>query len=307
MRALCLMLLWLPLSLLAADRVVATDRIVANDRIVTIGGDVTQIVFALQAGDRVVARDSTSLHPEAVTALPNVGYMRQLSAEGILSMRPTLVLASALAQPSTVLDQVAGRGVRVVTVPEPQMVDGISAKIQAIAGALDVASRGEALVQQVKQQLAAVPPQLASARMLFILSHSGMGAMAAGQSTAADAAFRAAGLQNAMQGFNRYQPLSQEGVVASQPDWVVITSDGAKCLGGDAAIWQLPGLALTRQESTNGCWWWTTWRCWASVWIRLRRCCACVRRWMRRSEPASPADAAVDGGRTGAAGGDRRR
>uniref|UniRef100_UPI00384B661F heme/hemin ABC transporter substrate-binding protein n=1 Tax=Dickeya dadantii TaxID=204038 RepID=UPI00384B661F len=247
----CLMLLWLPLSLLAADQVVAidrivtNDRIVANDRIVTIGGDVTQIVFALQAGDRVVARDSTSLHPEAVTALPNVGYMRQLNAEGILSMQPTLVLASALAQPSTVLDQVAGRGVRVVTVPEPQTVDGISAKIQAIAGALGLAPRGEALVQQLKQQLAAVPPQPASARMLFILSHSGMGAMAAGQGTAADAAFRAAGLQNAMQGFNRYQPLSQEGVVASQPDWVVITSDGAKSLGGDAAIWQLPGLALT--------------------------------------------------------------
>ncbi|UGA52315.1 MULTISPECIES: hemin ABC transporter substrate-binding protein [Dickeya] len=233
MRTLCLMLLWLPLSLLAADRVV------------TIGGDVTQIVFALQAGDKVVARDSTSLHPEAVTSLPNVGYMRQLNAEGILSMQPTLVLASALAQPSTVLEQVASRGVRVVTVPEPQTVDGIGEKIQAIAGALGVTPRGEALAQQVKQQLAAIPSQPASARMLFILSHSGMGAMAAGQDTAADAAFRAAGLQNAMQGFNRYQPLSQEGVVASQPDWVVITTDGAKSLSGGAAVWKLPGLALT--------------------------------------------------------------
>ncbi|MBX9444803.1 heme/hemin ABC transporter substrate-binding protein [Dickeya chrysanthemi] len=233
MKALCLMLLWLPLSLLAADRVV------------TIGGDVTQIVFALQAGDKVVARDSTSLHPEAATALPNVGYMRQLNAEGILSMQPTLVLASALSQPSTVLEQVASRGVRVVTVPAPQAIEAIREKIQVIADALGVAPRGEALVQQVAQQLAAVPSQPSTARMLFILSHGGMNAMAAGQGTAADAAFRAAGLQNAMQGFNRYQPLSQEGVVASQPDWVVVTSDGAQSLGGEAAVWKLPGLALT--------------------------------------------------------------
>ncbi|QDX30569.1 heme/hemin ABC transporter substrate-binding protein [Dickeya poaceiphila] len=233
MRGLCLLLLWLPLSLLAADR------------IVTIGGDVTQIVFALQAGDKVVARDSTSLHPEAATALPNVGYMRQLNAEGILSMQPTLVLASALAQPSTVLEQVASRGVRVVTVPQPQTIEGISEKIQVIANALGVVSRGDVLAQQIKQQLAAVPPQPTTARMLFILSHGGMSAMVAGQGTAADAAFRAAGLQNAMQGFNRYQPLSQEGVVTSQPDWVVITTDGAKSLGGEAAVWKLPGLALT--------------------------------------------------------------
>ncbi|VTR57591.1 Hemin-binding periplasmic protein hmuT precursor [Serratia fonticola] len=50
--------------------------------IVSIGGDVTEIAFALGAGDEVVARDSTSLHPAAVQKLPDVGYMRQLNAEG---------------------------------------------------------------------------------------------------------------------------------------------------------------------------------------------------------------------------------
>jgi iron complex transport system substrate-binding protein len=81
--------------------------------------------------------------------------------------------------------------------------------------------------------------------VLFILNHGGMTAMAAGQQTAADAAIRAAGLQNAMQGFTRYQPLSQEGVIASQPDLVVISQDGVKALGGEANVWTLPGLAQT--------------------------------------------------------------
>ena len=69
--------------------------------------------------------------------------------------------------------------------------------------------------------------------------------MAAGQQTGADAAIRAAGLQNAMQGFTRYQPLSQEGVMASQPDLVVISQDSLNALGGEENLWKLPGLAQT--------------------------------------------------------------
>lgn len=72
--------------------------------------------------------------------------------------------------------------------------------------------------------------------MLFILNHGGMTAMAAGQQTGADAAIRAAGLQNAMQGFTRYQPLSQEGVIASRPDLVVISQDGINALGGSRSV-----------------------------------------------------------------------
>ncbi|MFP3787446.1 ABC transporter substrate-binding protein, partial [Burkholderia sp. SIMBA_024] len=61
----------------------------AAERIVSIGGDVTEIAFALGAGDEIIARDSTSLQPEAVKPLPDVGYMRQLNAEGILALKPT--------------------------------------------------------------------------------------------------------------------------------------------------------------------------------------------------------------------------
>lgn len=63
----------------------------ASERIVSIGGDVTEIVYALGAEQQLIARDSTSLHPQAAAALPDVGYMRQLNAEGILSDRKSVV------------------------------------------------------------------------------------------------------------------------------------------------------------------------------------------------------------------------
>ncbi|WP_413742953.1 heme/hemin ABC transporter substrate-binding protein [Sodalis sp. RH15] len=233
MKGWLLVLLALPCSLLAAPR------------IVTIGGDVTEIVFDLGAGDEVVARDSTSLQPEKVKTLPDIGYLRQLNAEGILAMRPTLVLVSEQAKPSLVLEQLADNGVKVVTVPGDAFASAIAHKIAVVADALNRPGQGKALQQQVQGQLAAIPASPLPVKVLFILSHSGMTAMAAGQQTAADAAIHAAGLQNAMQGFVHYQTLSQEGVIASAPDLVVISRDGIDALGGEAQLWRLPGLAMT--------------------------------------------------------------
>ncbi|RPH20429.1 hemin ABC transporter substrate-binding protein [Buttiauxella warmboldiae] len=218
---------------------------IASERVVAIGGDVTEIAFALGASDQLVARDSTSLHPAAATKLPDVGYMRQLNAEGMLAMRPTLVLASAQAKPSLALEQVASSRVRVITIPATNSLDGIDDKIDAVAQAMGKTAEGETLRQQLHAKLAAIPDKPLSVKVLFIMSHGGMTAMAAGQETAADAAIQAAGLRNAMQGFKRYQPLSQEGVIASRPQLVLVTADGVKTLGGEENVWKLPGLAQT--------------------------------------------------------------
>lgn len=231
------------LALIAALPLLASAA--PQESMVVLGGDVTEIVYALKAEDTLVARDSTSQWPAAVNALPDVGYLRQLNAEGILAMRPTLVLASAQAQPSLALKQVEQSHVRVVTVPGKTDLAAIDEKIRVVAEATHRIEQGEALRNKVRAQIAALPSSPLDKRVLFILSHGGMNAMAAGQHTAADNAIAAAGLRNAMQGFSRYQPLSQEGVIASQPDLVVISKEGVESMGGEATLWRLPGLAQT--------------------------------------------------------------
>ncbi len=223
----------LPLLALAAPQ----------EKIVTLGGDVTEIVYALGAASSLVARDSTSQWPQAANSLPDVGYLRQLNAEGILSMRPTLVLASAQAQPSLALKQVEQSHVRVIAVPASNDLNVIDEKVRIVAEATHREAEGEVLRSTLRQALSALPASPLNKRVLFILNHGGMTAMAAGQQTGADAAIRAAG--NAMQGFTRYQPLSQEGTIASRPDLVVISQDGLNALGGEANLWTLPGLAQT--------------------------------------------------------------
>lgn len=112
-------------ALIAAAAILSAPVLHAAEKLVSIGGDVTEIVYALGAGDEMVARDSTSLRPQAVLKLPDVGYMRQLNTEGILSMRPSMVLSSELAEPSLVLQQLAQNGVKVIRVPGTASVDTV--------------------------------------------------------------------------------------------------------------------------------------------------------------------------------------
>ena len=106
--------------------------------------------------------------------MPDVGYLRQLNAEGILALRPQLVLASAQAQPSLVLHKVQASGVKVVNVPGGESLSAIDNKVAVIAEALGKTAAGDALRQQLQQQIAAIPTQPVAKRVLFILSHGGM-------------------------------------------------------------------------------------------------------------------------------------
>ncbi|VTQ54417.1 Hemin-binding periplasmic protein hmuT precursor [Campylobacter jejuni] len=232
-------------TLMAAAVLLAAPALQAAEKLISIGGDVTEIVYALGAGNEMVARDSTSLHPQAVLALPDVGYMRQLNTEGILSMHPSLVLSSELAEPSLVLQQLEQNGVKVVRVPGTPSADTVPKKIEVIAAALNRQAEGDKLIATYRAQIAAIHHDALPVKMLFVMSHGGMSSMAAGQNTAADAMITSVGAQNAMQGFSRYRPLSQEGVIASAPDIILLTSDGVKLLGGMDQVWKLPGVAMT--------------------------------------------------------------
>lgn len=231
--------------LLIAVTLIMSFSAQSAERIITLGGDVTEIVFELDAGSQVVARDSTSLHPAQAVKLPDVGYMRMLNAEGVLSMRPTLVLASELAKPSMALSQIEKSGVKVIKVTGKPALEAIPEKITTVANAVGKTEQGKRLVEQFNQQIAKVNTLPIDKKILFIMSHGGVMPLAAGQQTAADSLIKAAGAKNAMNGFNSYRPLSQEGVIASQPDLIIVTHEGIKSLGGEDKVWKLPGLAMT--------------------------------------------------------------
>jgi iron complex transport system substrate-binding protein len=198
-----------------------------SNRIVSVGGAVTEILYALGLSDRVVAVDTTSLFPaEALRRKPNVGYMRALSAEGVLGLNPSLVLAIEGAGPKETVAVLEAATVPLVRVPDRYTGDGILEKIKLVADVAGEHDRGRCLAAKVADDLAALTglrQQITQPKkVLFVLSLVGGKPMVAGRNTAADGIIRLAGGINAIDAYEGYRQIADEAVIAAGPDAVLV-------------------------------------------------------------------------------------
>jgi iron complex transport system substrate-binding protein len=207
----------------AAGRGVA---ITDTSRIISIGGAVTEILYALGLERRVIAVDTTSLYPpRALAEKPNVGYMRQLSAEGVLGLGPSLVLAGEGAGPKETIAVLDAARVPFVRVPEVFTGEGIIDKVRLIAKATGTSERGECLVKRVQEDLdvmANLRRRIEQPRkVMFLMSFLNGRPMVAGRTTAAEGIIELAGGRNAVDKYEGYKLINDESVIAAQPDAVL--------------------------------------------------------------------------------------
>jgi iron complex transport system substrate-binding protein len=224
--------------------------------VLSIGGSVTEIVAALGQQHRLKARDTTSTYPPQVTALPDVGYMRALSPEGVLSVGPALILSEEGAGPPEALAVIRAADVAFVTVPDALTPEGIRRKIEIIGAALEVPERAAALAAEVDAALsealrAAERPEAEKARVLFILSTRGGKITAAGTDTAADALIRMAGGVNAISDFSGYKQITDEAAGLAAPEVILMLDRGGDHGIGDDALFALPAIRLTPAAQTR--------------------------------------------------------
>jgi iron complex transport system substrate-binding protein len=202
-------------------------------RIVSVGGAVTEILYALGLKDRVVAVDATSLYPdEALKQKPSVGYFRALSAEGILGLNPSLVLAIDGAGPKETISVLEQAAVPLVRVPDRYDGSGIGEKIRMVADVADAGGRGARLAQQVESDLASLATLRAKVtqpkRVMFVISFLNGKPMVAGRNTAADGIIRMAGAVNAIDAYEGYKQISDEAVIAAGPAAFTATPAAAR-------------------------------------------------------------------------------
>lgn len=224
-----------------------TGVVLANERWAVLGGDIAETLAALDADINVIARDDTVLHPPEMAALPSVGYLRQLSAESVLSMAPDRVLAAGHAGPKEVLEQLEAVGVTVDVIDSPADLSSIAEKVRAVGQATNRREAGDALAGALTEKLERLAnlPALPPTRAMFIMQHSGLTPRAAGNNTAAHTALEAVGLENAFVGMQGYHSVGAEALANEAPEVVIISERGLVAMGGKSALWQLPGMRLT--------------------------------------------------------------
>lgn len=218
--------------------------------VLSIGGSVTEIIYALDQQHRLVGRDTTSTWPPEAQELPDVGYMRALSPEGVLSVDPKLIISEDGAGPPEAMDVLKAASVEMVTVPDSYDAEGILEKIRIVGDALDVEDRAAALIAEVDAALQAAQSVAmqnggTNKRVMFVLSTEGGRIMASGTGTAADGVIAMAGGQNAITEFEGYKQVSDEAVAAAAPDVILMMDRGGNHGAATEDLLAMPAISVT--------------------------------------------------------------
>lgn len=221
-------------------------------RVVTLGSAVTEIAFAVDRGNRVVGVDSSSAYPaESLEGVPRTGYVRALSAEGVLSLDPSLIIGSADVGPPEVIEQLEDAGVPVFILPEDDSFEGAKERVALVGELLDAETEAGKVIAEIQRDaklaediVAAVPAE-ERARVMFIYAR-GVGALSvSGVGTSAHAVIELAGGRNAVTEYEGYRPLTAESAVAIDPEVLIFLESGLQSIGGKEGLREVPGITET--------------------------------------------------------------
>ncbi len=190
-------------------------------RVLAIAPSITEILFALGLGDRVVAVGDYAQWPPQVFSKPRIGGLFDIHLEKIVELDPDLVIV--LPGEERLASQMRGLGVDVLVVQHESLAD-VETSMRTIAGRMDVEAAGEDLAAAFRRDLTPDPLPSAPTVMLTITRDAGnLGeVLVAGPDTFYDELLQNLGVVNAFAGSQlRYPQISAEGVVRQQPHAII--------------------------------------------------------------------------------------
>lgn len=215
-----------------------------TSRIVSLAGGITETLFALGLGSAVVGRDVSSDFP-GTQDIPLVTQAHDVSAEGVLALSPTLVLADARTGPPEALAAIRAAGVPVVLVPEVWSLAEMPARVRAIAQAVGEPDAAEDLIDDMTADI----PQVPGSPVVAFLYLRGNAAvyLLGGEGSGADSLLEAVGAVDAgtRAGLGAFTPLTPEALVGAAPDALLVMDKGLESVGGVDGLLSLPGVAQT--------------------------------------------------------------
>ncbi|MEU8823618.1 ABC transporter substrate-binding protein [Streptomyces sp. NPDC048636] len=240
----------LPATVRSADghRVTVRD----TDRIVPLSGSLSELVFTLGLGRHVVARDITATFSQAAK-LPVVTRAHDVSAESVLSLEPTVVLADTTTGPAEAIDQIRDAGIPLVLFDPPKRMSDIHRRIEAVAATLGVREAGARLTERTDRRIekvrANIPATGREPRVAFLYVRGSASVhLLGGRDSGASSLLEAAGAVDAgkASGLTKdFTPITSEALAKAAPDAILVMTKGLESVGGVDGLLKLPGVAET--------------------------------------------------------------
>ena len=235
----------------------ACNKAQDTSRITVAGGSITEIIYALGQEEKLIAVDITSNFPEQAKNLPSIGYVRALSAEGVLSLAPSLILGENDMGPAAVMEQLARVGIDIKIIPEENTATGIIDKVSCVASILDMTEFEKDLVlTELKNEVNDLQNIVTEnennpKKVMFILGMESGSPTVGGIGTSADGFIKMTGGINVMSSFEGWKPVSTESIIEASPDFIIISNRGLSSFKTVEKLGQHPTLVFTPASKEN--------------------------------------------------------
>jgi iron complex transport system substrate-binding protein len=221
---------------------------VGQERIITAGSALTETVCALGDCDKIIASDRTSLYPAHIQQLPSIGYRGGINAEGIISLKPTLIIAEKDYVEDAVLEQLGASGIKLLIIEHKPEIGDTKKFIMQIAAALKREAEGKKLIAKIDSDLAEANALLKKTtshpKVICIYNRGTATVSMAGKNTFGNI-LSYVGATSAVADIEGYKPLNTESLIAANPDYLLMVSTGLESIGGIDGMLRVPGVAQT--------------------------------------------------------------
>ncbi len=197
-----------------------------NDTIVSLGPNVTEIIYALGAGDRLIGRTDYCNYPEEALSVQSVGTLYEPNLELIISLNPSIVIASSIVDPAF-MESLEKAGIETLQVIKEESLNGTYELIEEIAIAIGKTEEAAHLVTNLKDRIEKVTsitsqiPEDEKKSAVYIISWGDWGDYAATGDTYLNDVLEAAGAINAAKSAS-YWSISKELLISQDPDVVLL-------------------------------------------------------------------------------------
>lgn len=219
------------------------------ERIVSLSGTLTEILCELGLQNQIVGVDVTSTYPAAMTKVPKVGHNRNIGAEAVLALRPTVIVAvrsnGGMDIKPELFQQFKSAGVKTLIFDQETSVAGTKKLINEVAKEFNASPKAAALTRKLAADLAKVRKPAKAQKVLFIYARGTGTMMVSGRNTPLEKIVQLAGAQNAVNDFDNFKPLTPEALVVGNPDVILLFTSGLESLGGIDGLLKVQGIAQT--------------------------------------------------------------
>ena len=240
-------IIYLILLLSISNAYAICEQSMSRSKIVVAGGSITEIVYFLGMEDKLVGVDITSNFPKEAKKLKSIGYLRNLSIEGILSLSPGLVLAEEDIGPPIIVNQLRKTSIDLRIIKEKYDLNGIHNKILCVSKILDASLDDNENYVKFKNKFNRVKKlkKNNSKKILLILMMRGSSPVVAGKNTSGQGFIDMTGHENSMSDLNGWKPVSSEEIIKKNPDYIIITKRAFKNFSSLDQFLSIPGISST--------------------------------------------------------------